>query len=118
MHKRERLAYVNIGFQYEKALKLNIFKRQQLSFLFQRETGKPVGWMYPSFHASSKHTNKTTDSSTRTVSARAMFLLRCSSLCASLLRSIKKPALARQTTMASKKRAMAYVMPSIIGRSV
>jgi hypothetical protein len=34
------------------------------------------------------------------------------------LRSIKKPALARQTTMASKKRAMAYVMPCIIGRPV
>ena len=70
--------------------------------------------MYPSFHASSKHPNKTTDNSTRSASARAMFLLRLASLLASLLRSIKNPALARQTTMASRKRAMAYVMQPIM----
>ncbi len=47
-------------------MKPQISSAQAALFLFQRESGKPVGWMYPSFHASSKHTNKTTDSSTRT----------------------------------------------------
>lgn len=90
--------------------------RKQLSFLFHPDTGKPVGWMYPSFHANSTHTNKTTESTIRHVSARAMFLPRAASSLVSLLRSIKNPAAAKLTRMAKKKRAMAYVMPIIMVR--
>lgn len=114
LNKRERLARVSTSFQDETILKTTMYERWQLSFLFHLPIGKPVGWMYPSFHASSRHRNKTTDSTIRHVSARAMFLLRAASCSASLLRSIKNPAAARLTRMAKKKRAMAYVMPPIM----
>ncbi len=114
LNKREQLALASSCFQYEIMLKTTVYKRYQLSFLFYLPTGKPVGWMYPSFHASSRHRNKTPDSTIRHVSARAMFLLRSASCSASLLRSIKNPAAARLTRMAKKKRAMAYVMPPIM----
>lgn len=113
-NKSELLALVNIGFQYQNVLKINMGKRQQLSFLFQRVIGKPVGWMYPSFHASSRHTNNTTEKTTRHVNALAKRRLSCASWVASGLRSIKNPAVARQATMAKRNKAMAYVMSAIM----
>ena len=102
------------GLQHQKILKTLVHQRWQLSFLFQRATGKPVGWMYPSFHASSKHTNSTIDKAMRSVSARAMERLCCASCLASLLRSMKNPALAKQAKMPKKRSAIAYVMQAIM----
>lgn len=80
-----------------------------------RSSGSPVGWIYPSFQASSRHKNKTTDKATRTVSARAMRRLRSVSEGASSpLRSMKNKAVPRLTIMAKKARATKYSMQGIM----
>ena len=114
LNKRELLALTTISFQYLNTLKTNKSKRKQLSFLLHYRIEKPVGWMYPSCHPTSKHTNKTTENTTRQVNALAMCLLRAASDSPSFLRSKKNPAPPKQARMAKRNKATAYVMFTIM----
>jgi hypothetical protein len=81
----------------------------------QGRSGSPVGWIYPSFHASSRQRNKATDRPTRTASARAIRRLRSASDCAFLsLRNMKNSAAPKLAMMAKKANATRYPMKGIM----
>ena len=82
----------------------------------QERSGKPVGWIYPSFQASSRHRNRAIDRPTRMASARAMRRLRSlSDWASSGLRSMKNKAAPRLAMMTRKASATRYPMKGIIG---
>ena len=82
--------------------------------------GIPVGWMYPSFHATKMQTNRMIEKPTRSASARSMLAdlrwsawLPCGPRCL-LPRIMKKRALAKLPMISTNANMTKYFMGRII----